>query len=94
MGETDQPRKIEKLKSQSFKTENTSNTATEDTQGPTKQYWRSFSPSFQAPLGSLSDPLSNSLGVLWLNILTMQMQMRIVQPLLDRATPTLLPVGK
>ena len=93
MGETDEPKKIENLKSQSFKikqlseTENTSNTATEDTQGPTKQYWRSFSPSFQAPLGSLSDPLSNSLDVLWLNIWTMQMQMRIVRPLLDTGSP-------
>ena len=50
MGETDQPRKIENLKSQSFKqlseTENTSNTATKDTQGPTKQYWAIYPPPF------------------------------------------------
>ena len=52
MGETDQSRKIENLKSKSFKieqlseTENTSNTATEDTQGPTKQYWAIYFPPF------------------------------------------------
>ena len=93
MGETDQPRKIENLKSQSFKTEqlseteNTSNTATEDTQGPNQTILAKYCSLFQAPLGSLSDPLSNSLDVLWLNIWTMQMQMRIVQPLLDRGSP-------
>ena len=93
MGETDQPRKIENLKSQSFKTEqlseteNTSNTATEDTQGPNQTILAKYCSLFQAPLGSLSDPLSNSLDVLWLNIWTMQMQMRDVRPLLDKGSP-------
>ena len=51
MGETDQSRKIENLKSKSFKieqlseTENTSNTATEDTQGP-NNIGRYISPPF------------------------------------------------